>query len=88
MKRETILLIFLMIAMGMNYFQFTIKNSHEEIVKTLQDSITSHYRPYKIGYMQSMSAINYVDSLFNTGLIINLTDCSAEEIKRRMTLIN
>lgn len=87
MKRDKQFLIVIIILMELSYYLFKAKISADDNTKIYQDSIRDYYRPYKLGYTRANTALKYTDSLFESGFIINLSDCSENEIKRRMNLI-
>ena len=84
MERDKQFLMIIIVLIGLSYHLFNAKNIADDKTQRLQDSISDHYRGYKLGYTNAMCVLKYTDSLFETGLIINLTDCNTEQIKRRM----
>lgn len=85
MKKESALMVVIIVLLGNSMLMFKSKISADENTDIYKDSITDYYRPYKIGYIKTNTTLKYLDSLHETGLIINLTGISKSEIKRRIT---
>jgi hypothetical protein len=83
MERDKQFLMIIIVLMGLCYYVLRSKISADETTQTLQDSISDHYRPYKLGYMNATAQLRYTDSLFKTGLIINLTASDGKNLTTR-----